>query len=163
MKMMKKNGTIILETMIYIFIAAVIVMHGIKTAVVLSRNYIKMCEDEIQNNDINNFIINLNYDIEAGKVLSICARENKIFIEEENEEIKNDGSKEKIKVKRQKIIEEKEDTDDTELKDVAVRYFETNTVNNIIYKVKSFQAVQKGKIIYLKITDKNGDKYICSI
>ena len=109
-----------------------------------------MCirDRSIRSNEYENFYINLNNIISEGAIDNIVIGNDYMTLCKSEF---GDNLKKTIRVHDKKIVV------------VYSRGDEILTYNNMLFNIEKIEINKKENLIYMKIYDENGDKYICSV
>ncbi|MDU1230302.1 MULTISPECIES: hypothetical protein [Clostridium] len=144
----KKSGFTILESIIYIFLSTMIIAEGLNLFMPMYKTYLEIKNKSIRSNEYENFYINLNNIISEGAIDNIVIGNDYMTLCKSEF---GDNLKKTIRVHDKKIVV------------VYSRGDEILTYNNMLFNIEKIEINKKENLIYMKIYDENGDKYICSV
>ncbi|SHJ60036.1 hypothetical protein SAMN02745163_02237 [Clostridium cavendishii DSM 21758] len=137
---MKRNGSILIEPLIYMFIASLIMILCFNMLSI----YIKEFKAEKFKSKVNKALetadITIKSRINVPYITNVCVNNNRLFIE-------HDDIQKKIKYKDEIYLDKNSSI-------IKINYYEgtnLNSINNILEDVESIELKEKGSIIYMKI------------
>ncbi|SFC96408.1 competence type IV pilus minor pilin ComGF [Clostridium uliginosum] len=143
--MRKEKGFTIIESIIYIFLTTIILFEGISMVSVIYKGYIENESISINYNDMQSFYINLDSILKEEDIEDVEVGDGYLLISRNMDST----------LKSKKIIKDKDC--------VVVKYlcgnYEVGT-NVLLLKVSDFKVVNKENLIYIIVTDKNGEDFI---
>ncbi|GAA0075942.1 hypothetical protein UT300005_03200 [Clostridium sp. CTA-5] len=144
-KIMKKKGFTIIESMVYIFLTTLILLEGIKCITNFYKGYIDNKNISIAYDEMQTFYLNLD---------SVLKEDEK-----ENIEVHNDY----LLIYRNVESDLKSKMITKEKNSLVVKYFEGENQkgkNTLLLNVRDFKVVKKENLIYTIIIDKDGKEFI---
>lgn len=147
MKIKKKKGFTIIESLIYIFMTTLILNEGLFLIVLMYRSYLYNAEITKEYNDIQNFYIELQGIISEPNVGEIKCSDNKLIFSKYDD----------------KTGEEKKSIQyEPEGKSVVVKY-SSKPENKMIGNISDIHFIKKNKLIYIVIYDEDGREFISCV
>lgn len=140
----KKSGFTMIESLVYIFLTTIILVEGINVYVSIYKYYIDKISISSEYNNYQKFFIDIENIIDQGTFEKITVEDNTLlFFEKDNENV----LQKKIK---------------SYAGNVVVKYMNTKAQPIIVMleDIDSLEVTKKGKLIYLKLKNKEGKEFI---
>ena len=141
----KRKGYMLLESIIYIFIASIVFMELLTFYVDFYNGYIEIRNRNIFENNLSNFYINLDEMIKDDNIKEIYASDNRLYIIKDTE-----------KGQLTSIINEYDNK-------VVIKYLRNNKVltrSTMLDFIKEMKIIRKENLIYISIKENSDKEYI---
>ncbi|MBW6410930.1 hypothetical protein [Clostridium weizhouense] len=144
-KIRKKKGFTIIESIVYIFLTTLVLLEGIRCMTNFYKGYIESKNISITYDKMQTFYLNLDSILKEDQKENIEVHDNYLLIYRDIES----------ELKSKMIIKEKDS--------LVVKYFEGENPkgkNTLLLNISDFKVIEKENLIYTVIVDKDGKEFI---